>query len=415
MQRIGFMLLALLLVLWAGPGILRIKDPGFIPGEQITAGVQQIGTEVSTSTESETKVPGLDVEAKGSVLMEPLTGEILWHKNAHERYYPASMTKLMTMVVTMDMVANEQASLEEEVITSERAESFGGSEVFLATGEIFSLEEMLIAVAVASANDASVAIAEHLAGSEEAFVELMNAKANELGLKNTNFSNCHGLHDEQNYTSAYDMALLARYALRYPKIREWASIKQYTFREEPLSILDNTNKMLYWYPGTDGFKTGFTDAAGLNLVSTVERDDLRFIVVVMGVEIPRGNFTESMKLYNWVFKQWAFKKLYSPGEIVCSVPVGKGQIEHLDLIAKDKIGAVVNRLEDKDKEITARANLPIVINAPIKKGETVGEAAIFKDDKEIGQVDLIAGEDVARASLGQELVRTIKAIFTIRQ
>jgi len=165
---------------------------------------------------------------------------VLWEKNAHMRRYPASMTKLMTMVVAMDMVEKGQARLEEPVQTSERAESFGGSEVFLEAGEIFSLEEMLIAIAVASANDAAVAVAEHLAGSEAAFVELMNAKAQELGLKNTHFSNCHGLHDENNYTSPYDMALIARYALRYPKIREWCSIKQYTFRQNPLTILDNT-------------------------------------------------------------------------------------------------------------------------------------------------------------------------------
>lgn len=415
MQRVGFILLALLLVLWAGPGILMTENPGSTAEINTAAEAQQGETETSVTTEIEVTASGPTLEVRGGVLMDPLTGEVLWQKNAHEHYYPASMTKLMTMVIAMDMVANGQAYLEEEVITSERAESFGGSEVFLATGETFSLEQMLIAIAVASANDASVAIAEHLAGSEEAFVEMMNAKANELGLKNTNFTNCHGLHDEQNYTSAYDMAVIARYALKYPKIREWASIKQYTFREEPLSILDNTNKMLYWYPGTDGFKTGFTDAAGLNLVSTVERDDLRFIAVVMGVETPRGNFTESMKLYNWAFKQWAFKLLYTPGQIICTVPVGKGQTEQLNLIAKDKIGARVNRAVSKAEEVTARADLPAMITAPVKSGQTIGQATVFRDGKEVGKVELVAQETVARASLKQQVVRVIKAVFTIRQ
>ncbi len=301
------------------------------------------------------------------------------------------------------------------MITSERAESFGGSEVFLAAGETFPLEQMLIAIAVASANDAAVAIAEHLAGSEEAFVELMNAKAKELGLTNTNFTNCHGLHDEQNYTSAYDMAVLACYALKYPKIREWTSIKQYTFREEPLSILDNTNLMLYWYPGTDGFKTGFTDAAGLNLVSTVERDNLRFIAVVMGVDIPRGHFTESMKLYNWAFKQWAFQLLYSPGQVVCTVPVGKGQAEQLKLVVEEKVGARVSRLASQAETVTARAELPAIIDAPVKAGQKIGQVVVLKEGQEVDRVDLLAGETVERATLGQLIVRVIKAVFTIRQ
>jgi len=415
LQRIGFILLALLLVLWVGPGILLTENPSSTADIETVSEAQQMEIETPAATGSKATTPGFTLDAKGAVLMDPLTGEVLWEKNAHERYYPASMTKLMTMVVAMDMVANGQAHLEEEVITSERAESFGGSEVFLATGETFPLEQMLIAIAVASANDAAVAIAEHLAGSEEAFVEMMNAKVKELGLKNTNFTNCHGLHDDQNYTSAYDMAVIARYALKYPKIREWTSIKQYTFRNEPLSILDNTNKMLYWYPGTDGFKTGFTDAAGLNLVSTVERDNLRLIAVVMGVEIPRGNFTESMKLYNWAFKQWACKLLYNPGQVVCTIPVGKGKKEQVSLTVKEKVGARVSRIPSKAEKVTARADLPAVINAPIKEGQKIGQVTVFRDGKEINRIDLVAREAVARATLGQQVVRVIKSVFTIRQ
>lgn len=415
MQRIGFILLALLLVLLVGPGILLTENPSSTADIEAVSEAQQMEIETPATTGSKATTPGLTLEAKGAILMDPLTGEVLWEKNAHERYYPASMTKLMTMVVAMDMVANGRAHLEEEVTTSERAESFGGSEVFLAAGETFPLEQMLIAIAVASANDAAVAIAEHLAGSEEAFVEMMNAKVKELGLKNTNFTNCHGLHDDQNYTSAYDMAVIARYALKYPKIREWTSIKQYTFRKEPLSILDNTNKMLYWYPGTDGFKTGFTDAAGLNLASTVERDNLRLIAVVMGVEIPRGNFTESMKLYNWAFKQWAFKLLYNPGQVVCTVPVGKGKKEQVSLTVEEKVGARVSRIPSKEEKVTARADLPAVINAPIKEGQKIGQVTVFRDGKEINRIDLVARESVARATLGQQVVRAIRSVFTIRQ
>ncbi|MBC7325650.1 MAG: D-alanyl-D-alanine carboxypeptidase, partial [Moorella sp. (in: Bacteria)] len=313
------------------------------------------------------------------------------------------------------MVASGQARLDEPVQVSERAESFGGAEVFLAVGEIFPLEQMLIAIAVASANDASVAIAEHLAGSEEAFVAMMNAKAKELGLKDTHFVNCHGFHDEQHYTSPYDMAIIARYALKYPKIREWTSIKQYTFRKEPLSILDNTNKMLYWYPGTDGFKTGFTDAAGLNLVSTVEREGLRLIAVVMGVDTPRGNFTDSMKLYNWAFKQWAFKEFYSPGQAVAEVPVGKGRQEKVKAVAAAKVGARVSRIRGKAEKVETRVELPAMLNAPVKEGQQIGQVAVLRDGREVDRVQVVAGEAVAKASLGQEIIRVIRVIFTVRQ
>lgn len=415
MRKAGLVILALLLVMWGGASfLLSHMDSQKINMEEATPAVLQVTGEETTAAKIE---PGasLTVEAKSAVLMDPQTGEILWEQNQHERYYPASMTKLMTMVIAMDMVAAGQAELTENVVTSERAESFGGSEVFLETGETFSLEEMLIAIAVVSANDAAVAVAEHLAGSEEAFVTLMNEKAKELGLSNTNFTNCHGLHDPENYTSAHDMAVIARYALKYPEIRQWTSIKQYTFREEPLSILDNTNKMLYWYPGTDGFKTGFTDAAGLNLVSTVEKDNFRLIAVVMGVEIPRGNFTESMKIYNYAYKQWAFHTLYEAGDIIYTVPVGKGKSERVELVAEKRIGARVSRIKSNQEKVTARAEIPNMVDAPVKKGQKVGEVIVSREGQDIERVNLLAKDDIPKAGAGQIIARTFRSVFTVRQ
>ncbi|MGI9951561.1 D-alanyl-D-alanine carboxypeptidase family protein [Moorellaceae bacterium AZ2] len=374
-----------------------------------------VENEVETDTAATEGAAGLKLNVKGAVLMDPQSGKILWEQNPHYKGYPASMTKLMTMVVTMDAVARGEASLDDPVQTSERAESFGGAEVFLEQGETVSLEKMLIAIAVASANDASVAVAEHIAGSEEAFVELMNAKAQELGLKNTHFTNCHGLHDPDHYTTPYDTALIARYALKYPKILEWTSIKRYTFRQDPLTILDTTNKMLYWYPGTDGFKTGYTEAAGLNLVSTVERDGLRLIAVVMGVETPQGHFTESMKLYNWAFRQWAWKKIYNPGEVVAEVATNKGQEEKIRVIAADKVGGVVPRSKLKQADlITTRLVLPPVINTPVTQGQKVGEIIILEGGQEIGRTDLLGEKSVARATLRQVIQRAIRAVFTVR-
>jgi len=371
----------------------------------------EVEAQAEEAGEATQGAPALKLNVKGAVLMDPQTGRVLWEQNAHFKGYPASMTKLMTMVVAMDAVASGQVRLDDPVRVSERAESFGGAEVFLAEGEVFPLEKLLIAIAVASANDASVAVAEHIAGTEEAFVELMNRKAKELGLKNTNFTNCHGLHDPNHYTTPYDMALLARYALKYPKILEWTSIKRYTFRQEPLTILDTTNKMLYWYPGTDGFKTGYTEAAGLNLVSTVEREGLRLIAVVMGVETPRGHFTESMKLYNWAFRQWKWHKIYNPGETVAEIGIDKGRLQKIPVVASGKVGAVVPRTGKQEGRITTRLQIPGLIKAPVKEGQKLGEIVVLEDGQEINRIDLLASQDVPRASLKQEIQRVMQAVF----
>lgn len=392
--------LALSIILWLSwwPGL-----PG-ASGEE-TAGEKAIPA----------GAPPLKLNAKGAILLDPYSGKILWEQNSRYRGYPASMTKLMTMVVVMDAVANGQVSLDDPVRTSERAESFGGTEVFLEQGETVPLEKMLIAIAVASANDASVAVAEHVAGSEEAFVELMNAKARELGLQDTHFTNCHGLHDPNHYTTPYDMALVARYALNYPQILEWTSIKRYTFRQDPLTILDTTNKMLYWYPGTDGFKTGYTEAAGLNLVSTVEREGLRLIAVVMGVETPQGHFTESMKLYNWAFRQWAWKKIYDPGEIVSEIPVNKGAETKVRAIAAGKVGAVIPRTRRSADNVSIRLELSPIINAPVKEGQSLGRIVVLEDGQEIRQVSVLADKSIPRATLKQEIQRAVKHVFTLRR
>lgn len=403
------------LLSWQVAGEIESRAKQNSPSEQARNSTQEEHQKVDNSSPAAAVAqgaPGLKLNAKGAILMDPQTGRVLWEQNAHFKGYPASMTKLMTMVVAMDAISSGQVSLDDPVRISERAESFGGAEVFLAEGEVFPLEKLLIAVAVASANDASVAVAEHIAGSEEAFVELMNKKAKELGLKDTHFTNCHGLHDPNHYTTPYDMALIARYALKYPKILEWTSIKRYTFRQDPLTILDTTNKMLYWYPGTDGFKTGYTEAAGLNLVSTVEREGLRLIAVVMGVETPRGHFTETMKLYNWAFRQWKWHKIYNPGEAVVEIGVDKGRVEKIEAVASSKVGAVVPKVGKQEVRITTRLEIPRFIKAPVKEGQKLGEIIILEDGREINRVDLLAGQAVSRATLKQEIQRVIRAVFT---
>ena len=213
----------------------------------------------------------LKLDCEGAILIEAQTGKILYESNPHKKWYPASMTKIMTLILAFEAVQDGKVSLDDQVTASEYACSFGGTQVWLEPGEKFSLKEMLIAIAVGSANDCSVAVAEHIAGSETAFARMMTERAKELGAQNTNFVNSHGLHDDNHYTTPYDLAQMARHAVTLPQLLEMTSMKEYLFREEPELLLYNTNKLLWWFEGTKGLKTGTTDAAKRNLTAAVEK------------------------------------------------------------------------------------------------------------------------------------------------
>lgn len=219
------------------------------------------------------QVLGVDIEteATSAILMDAASGKILYEKEPNKELAPASVTKLMTLLVAADAVTTGRVKLTDKVMASENASKLGGSQIYLEPGETFSLEEMLISIAVGSANDSCVAVAEHISGTHEAFVEEMNKKAQELGLKNTHFANAYGLPAEGHYTSAYDLAVIARAALDYPLVRKLTVMKEYDLRDGKFKLW-NTNKLLWWYPGTDGFKTGWTNEAKYCLASTVERD-----------------------------------------------------------------------------------------------------------------------------------------------
>jgi D-alanyl-D-alanine carboxypeptidase (penicillin-binding protein 5/6) len=231
------------------------------------------------------------LEADSAILIEARTGQVLYDKNSHQAQAPASVTKLMTLAVAFEAIENGKGELSDKVVTSENAWRLGGSQIYLEPGEEMTLEELLIAIAVGSANDACVAVAEHLFGTHEEFVEVMNEKARELGLKNTHFVNSYGLPAEGHYSSPYDMAQISRYALRFPKLLEMTSIKEYDLRGGEFHLY-NTNKLLWWYKGADGFKTGWTNEARYCLASTAERDGLRLIAVVFGSPQRHGNFRQ---------------------------------------------------------------------------------------------------------------------------
>ncbi|NLC76597.1 MAG: D-alanyl-D-alanine carboxypeptidase [Clostridia bacterium] len=356
--------------------------------------------------------PQLTLEAEGAILVDPLTGQVLFEQEADKRWYPASMTKIMTLGLALEAVEQGTVSLEDEVITSEHAAGYGGTQVYLEPGEKFTLEEMLIAISVGSANDASAAVAEFLAGSEEAFAQQMTEKAKELGCTNTNFTNSHGLHDDNHYTSPRDMALIAQWAMQFPKMKELTSIKEYTFRGEPkLLILYNTNKLLWWYPGTTGLKTGTTSAARRNLTASAERSGVELLSVVMGVDRKNGHFGETMKLLNWGFASFKFEQFYDRGEQVQELKVSKGMKDTVPLLAEQKVGALIGKHEDSRLEVKIEA--PPFVVAPVEKGQPVGLIKIYNDGQEIRSVNLVAGEDVARSSFWQLFSKSLHRTLSL--
>lgn len=356
------------------------------------------------------QVLGADVETEAisAILMDAESGQILYEKEPNKELAPASVTKIMTLLVAADAVESGRVKLTDKVTASENACSLGGSQIYLEPGETFSLEEMLISIAVGSANDACVAVAEHIYGTHEAFVTEMNKKAQELGAKNTHFANAYGLPAEGHYTSAYDLAVMGREALKYPLVRKLTSMKEYDLRDGKFKLW-NTNKLLWWYQGADGFKTGWTNEAKYCLASTVERDGLRLIAVVMGVPQVRGHFAESMKIYNYGFAKYAHKEFAPARQKQGVVQVRKGVESEVVAVTEKALGVTVEK--GKDKNIWVETKLNPDIEAPIKAGQKVGEILIYRDNELLTTVNLIAEKAVEKAGIGQQINRTLRGVF----
>jgi len=350
----------------------------------------------------------LETDAISAILMDAESGQILYEKEPNKELAPASVTKLMTLLVSADAVETGRVKLSDKVTASENACKLGGSQIYLEPGETFSLEEMLISIAVGSANDACVAVAEHISGTHEAFVAEMNKKAQELGAKNTHFANAYGLPAEGHYTSAYDLALMGREALKYPLVRKLTNMKEYDLRDGKFKLW-NTNKLLWWYQGADGFKTGWTNEAKYCLASTVEREGLRLIAVVMGVPQVRGHFAESMKIYNYGFAKYAHKEFAPAGQKQGVVQVRKGVESEVVAVTEKALGVTVEK--GKDKNIWAETKLNPDIEAPIKAGQKVGEIVLYRDNELLTTVNLVAEKAIGKAGMGQQINRTLRGVF----
>lgn len=353
----------------------------------------------------------LPVKAESAILLDAHSGKILYEKDPHKISYPASMTKLMTLIIAAEAIEQGKIKLTDIVTASERASSYGGSQIYLAAGEKLSLKDLLLGISLASGNDASVAVAEYIAGTHEAFVELMNAKAKELGLKNTHFVNCNGLHDPDHYSTAYDFAQIGLYALKYPLIRELCSVKHYRIREEtsrPFQY-DNKNKLLWNYEGTDGFKTGWTVDAKYCLTATCERDSLRFVSVVMGVPAKSGHFADTKVIFDWGYSQYTFKQFAETNAAVGKVAVGKGKTDSVAVIPAKKVGITV--LKGEDKELRTETEILPVVDAPVQAGQVVGHVSILRNDEVLDRINLLAAETVDKGTWWRELKKVMKAVL----
>jgi D-alanyl-D-alanine carboxypeptidase (penicillin-binding protein 5/6) len=353
----------------------------------------------------------LEIESPSAVLMEAKSGKVLYEKNMNEKRFPASTTKIMTLLLIYEAVEKGQISWDDKVVVSEHAASMGGSQVFLEPNEEQTVATMTKCIAVASANDASVAMAEHIAGSEEEFVKLMNEKAKELGMKNTHFVNASGLHDADHVTSAYDIALVSRALItKYPEIHKLTTIWQdhiihKTRRGEEEFGLTNTNNLIKWYPGANGLKTGFTPESMYCLSGTAERDGLSLIAVVMGAKSKQARNSEVAKMLNYGFANFTIIKGQPAGTVVGTVEVAKGNPDTVEGVIKKEVQLLVNKKLANEK-IEFKLELPESIQAPVTKGMKIGEIVYIFKGKEIARSDIVAATDVKKAGF-KEMVNSL--------
>ena len=347
--------------------------------------------------------------SESAILVELSTGKVLYEKDATIEKAPASMTKIMSMILIMDAINNGNLSYEDDVLISENASSMGGSQVYLNTGETYKVKELLKSIAIASANDAVVAMAEKVSGTVEKFVNLMNEKCNELGCTNTNFVNPHGLDAEKHYSSAKDMSLMASYLLKnYPEILEYTSIyEDYLKRPDGSSTwLVNTNKLVRFYKDVDGLKTGFTSTAGYCLTATANKKDMRLISVVMGVDTSDNRTGDTVKLLNYGFNSYKLSVIYEKDKIIDEVRVEKGKTESVKIVLMDNATELLN-INDSEKKYTINVKLDKVV-APIKKGKQIGVAEILDNEgKIITKVGITVKESIEKANLWDYFKRNL--------
>lgn len=367
---------------------------------------------LSLPTVNARETRAVDVElaknALSSVIIEQDTGEVLYEKDARKKLPPASMTKIMTMLIIMEEIDKGNLKLDDKVMTSEYAASMGGSQIFLEPGEEMTVNEMLKGIAIASGNDASVAMAEKISGTEEAFVNLMNNKAKSLGLNDTHFKNPTGLPAADHYSSAYDMAIMGRELLKHPLITKYTGTYEDYLRQntEKQFWLVNTNKLVRFYPGADGLKTGFTAEARYCLTATAKKNNMRVVSVIMGAPTSKERNAQMSKLLDYAFNQYQVKQLIKQGDNVDQLSISKGKTKNVNVVTKSPVSVVMKKGEALNK-VTKNIKLKKDLQAPIKKGQVVGKLVLKQGDRVLSTTDLVARNNIPKAKWYDLFKRTI--------
>jgi len=352
-----------------------------------------------TSSEADSSSFQLTEDVKSAILIERDTGEILFDENSDKKLPPASMTKVMTLLLIMEALDTGDLQLDEYVTVSERASSMGGSQVFLGAGEEMTVNDLLKGIAIASGNDASVALAERIAGSEEEFVKKMNEKVKELALENTHFENSSGLPADNHYSTSHDMAIIAKELLKYESITDYTSVYDDYLRkgEDNEFWLVNTNKLVKFYPGVDGLKTGFTNEAMYCLTATAKKNDMRVITVVMGAETPKERNATVSQLLDYAFNHFDTEKLYEKAEHVTSLELLKAEDKEINVVTSESI-SMIHKKGDEAVTHTTTIKLEEDLQLPLKKGDQVGLLTVKDENKVILTSPLIIDADANQAS-----------------
>ncbi|GFZ89260.1 D-alanyl-D-alanine carboxypeptidase [Paenibacillus marchantiophytorum] len=363
----------------------------------------------------EKKAPTVDLtpNAQSAVLMDADTGTVIAEKNKDTKLPPASITKIMTMLLIMEAIDKGNIKMDEKVGVSEYAASMGGSQIFLEPGEEMTVQEMLKGIAMASGNDASVAMAEKIAGSEENFVQMMNERAQQLGMKNTHFSNCNGLPVANHYTTANDIAVMSRELLKHEGITKFTGAYQDYLRKESANPfwLVNTNKLVRFYSGADGLKTGYTSEAKFCLSATAKRDNLRVVAVVLGEPNTKTRNAEVTKLFDYAFAQYTNYPLFKSGDSLGDFKINKGQISTVPLVAKQNYSILMKK-GTPTESIRHELQLDSNIKAPITMGQPIGRIIVYNGDNVLSEYPLESPVAVDKASWWMLFKRTTAQMFT---
>ncbi len=348
---------------------------------------------------------------KSAILVDNLSGKVLYEKNADEKLAPASMTKLASMLMVMEAIDNGNLKFEDKVTISEEAANMGGSQVFLQAGEVYTVYDLLKSVAIASGNDAVVALAEKIGGSQSGFIDMLNKRLKEIGATNTNFVNAHGLDAEGHYSTARDMSIIARELLKHPKILEFTSIyEEYLEKNDGSRIwLVNTNKLVRFYDGVDGLKTGFTKTAGYCLTATASKNNFRLISVVMGEDTSENRSSDIVKMLNYGFNTFKINIIKTKGESLGKVRVEKGKQDNANIVLLNDATEI---LKNTDPVTEYNFNLKVnKIKAPVKVGDIVGTAEIIDSEGNIvDEVDVTVEKNIKKANILDYMLRNLKTI-----